>query len=100
MKPPAAPIKPKAAGATSGKGGKSVTIEDSIEREEFPALLREKSMTEIKSGHRPELKREKSAPEFRDSPRARGSIQKVNVAWLRAISARRVLRSTSEPRRL
>ena len=61
VKPPTAPVKPK-----PGKPGKSVTIEDSnLETEDFPALIREKSMTEMKSSRRPELKREKSAPEFR-----------------------------------
>ena len=61
VKPPAAPAKPK-----PGKTGKSVTIEDSnVVIEDFPALIREKSMTEMKSSRRPELKREKSAPEFR-----------------------------------
>ena len=57
------PLKP-------GRGGKSVTIEDSRPEEyddERQPLQREKSMTDMKSynSQYPELKREKSAPEIR-----------------------------------
>ena len=79
VKPPAAPVKAKPVPVGSvpikpgGKSGKNVTIaaEDSREDGEGPhPLMREKSMTEIKSSHRPEMKREKSAPEFRTNNRS------------------------------
>ena len=81
VKPPAAPVKAKPVPVGSvpvrpgGKAGKNVTIaaEDGREEGEAPhPLMREKSMTEIKSSQRPEMKREKSAPEFRTNNRGGG----------------------------
>ena len=80
VKPPAAPVKAKPVPVGSvpikpgGKAGKNVTIaaeaDESREEEEGPhPLMREKSMTEMKSSHRPAMKREKSAPEFRTNNR-------------------------------
>ena len=79
VKPPAAPVKPKPVPVGSvpvrpgGKTGKNVTIAEGDEGEEGEGphpLMREKSMTEMKSSQRPEMKREKSAPEFRTNNRA------------------------------
>ena len=77
---PATGVKPVLAPGGKPKTGKSVQIEDStpIEDEDYPPLMREKSMTEMKaeSTHHSELKREKSAPEIRMNKLNRNSHER------------------------
>ena len=76
---PAAGVKPILAPGAKPKTGKSVKIDDGTpETEEYPPLMREKSMTEMKSDslHHAELKREKSAPEIRMNRQNRSSHER------------------------
>ena len=74
---PAAGVKPALVPGVKPKSEKSVKIDEGTPtEEEFPPLMRENSMTEIKSSQHAELKREKSAPEIRMNKQNRSSHER------------------------